>query len=213
MKFRVYAADGVSFTEKEIEIPTFEGIRGVQTLKDLLVTYQANKRQGTRKTKTRADVNRTGKKYLKQKGSGGSRHGDKGAPIFKGGGTAHGAKPQDWSKPFNRKEKRLAFARALFDKASEGQIALIERFELPETKTKLAKELLDRVDADAKTLLISDQQWSAPAALSARNLDRVSLQLASDLNAWDLVRYEKILVTEAAFDVLVQRAQPLASRG
>lgn len=211
MKFRVFSADASSFCEKEIEIPTFEGEKGLQALKDLLVAYHANRRQGTRLTKTRAHVARTGKKLFRQKGTGNARHGDRGAPIYVGGGTAHGAKPQDWSKQVNKKERRLAFARALFDKAVAGQIDLVEKLELTEVKTKLADALVAKIDPDAKTLLLCDQQWQDAFALSARNLERVELRLANDLNAWDLVRYQKLVITEAAFDVLVHRAQPIPS--
>ncbi|MGF1451569.1 MAG: 50S ribosomal protein L4 [Opitutales bacterium] len=212
MKFRVHTADAASASEKEIDIPVFEGDKGLQALKNVLVAYQANRRQGTRLTKTRAFVARTGKKLFRQKGTGNARHGDRGAPIYVGGGTAHGAKPQDWSKAVNKKEKRLAFARALFDKAQAGKIELIEKFEFSEVKTRAAKELLDKIDADARHVLICDQQWQNTFALSARNLERITLQLANDLNAWDLVRYDKLILTEAAFAVIVNRAQPIAPR-
>ena len=212
MKFRIFTADATSVSEKEIAIPEFEGERGLQALKNLVVAYQANRRQGSRKTKTRAEVARTGKKLFRQKGTGNARHGDRGAPIYVGGGTAHGAKIQDWSKPMNKKERRLGFARALFDKATAGQIELIEKLEFDEIKTRHAEALLAKIDSEARSILLCDHQWQDAAALSARNLDRVTLVLANDLNALDLMRHQKVILTEAAFDVIVQRAQPIAPR-
>ncbi|MFM7742943.1 MAG: 50S ribosomal protein L4, partial [Verrucomicrobiota bacterium] len=85
MKLKVYKPDGSAFTEKEFDIPSFEGEKGVALLKQVIVSYQDNKRQGTSKTKDYGEVAGSGKKVLPQKGSGGSRHGDKRAPqLFKG---------------------------------------------------------------------------------------------------------------------------------
>ena len=205
MKLTVFTPDATSTAERDYPLPTFEGKKGLRTLKDLMVAYAANRRQGTAKTKTRAEVNRTGKKLFRQKGTGNARHGDRGAPIYVGGGVAHGPKVRDWSHSFNKKARRLAFARALFDKASEGGLCLIERFDSTEPKTKTAAEIFSRIDAGAKTLLICDQAFTDNAVLSTRNIERISMTEADSLNAWDLVRYEKVVLTERALEAVLSR--------
>lgn len=206
MKFKVYTNNGSQHTEKEFAVPAFEGDKGKQTLKDLLVAYHANKRQGTSKVKNRGEVRGTGKKVYRQKGTGNARHGDRQSPIYVGGGIAHGPVPQDWSKGFNKKAKRLAFARAIFDKASQGKIQLIEGLSMDAPKTKAFHGLLERILPDAKTVLVCDQQLADNTKLSARNISRVSLAESDSVNAWDIVRYEQILISEKGFEQLLSRA-------
>lgn len=203
MKLKVFTADGSSSTEKEFNIPVLEGDKGIQALKELLVAYHANRRQGNAKSKTRAEVVGTGKKSLRQKGSGGARHGDKLAPIYVGGGTAHGAKLRDWSKSVNKKARKLAFQRAVFDKASEGEISLIEKFSV-EAKTKAFDAVLSKIQPTGKVLIV-DQQFDDSTILAARNIGRVELSEATNLNAWDLVRYHTVLFSERGLEHLLAR--------
>ncbi len=205
MKLKVFTADGSSHTEKDFNVPEFEGNKGLQVLKDLLVTYQANKRQGSAKTKTRSEVAGTGKKAYRQKGTGHARHGDRQSPIYVGGGTAHGPKARDWSKSFNKKAKRLAFARAIFDKAQAGRMNLIETFNQEAPKTKVFNELITRINPEARKVLICDQQFNDNTVLSARNIERVSMIEAASINAMDIVRNEQILISEKGFEQLLSR--------
>lgn len=204
MKLKVFKADGSSSTEKEFNIPVLEGDKGRQALKELLVAYHANRRQGNAKSKTRAEVSGTGKKALRQKGSGGARHGDKQAPIYVGGGTAHGPKLRDWSKSVNKKARKLAFQRAIFDKASEGEISLIEQFDVAEPKTRLFNSVLSKIQPTGKILIV-DQQFEDRTILAARNIERVELSEATNLNAWDLVRYQSVLFSERGLELLLAR--------
>ncbi|MBC2593323.1 50S ribosomal protein L4 [Ruficoccus amylovorans] len=206
MKFKVYSADASSSTEKDFDnFPAFEGNKGLQALKDVIVAYQANNRQGTAKAKTRSDVNRTGKKVYRQKGTGNARHGDRGAPIFVGGGVAHGPKVRDWSKHINKRVKTLAFKRALFNKASEGGLDLIEKFEVEQPKTKLFNSLIGKIQPKGKVLIV-DSEFNDNAALAARNIDRVYIVDADSINAWDLMRFDKIVASEEGFNRILERA-------
>lgn len=206
MKFKVYSADASSSTEKDFDnFPAFEGNKGLQALKDVIVAYQANNRQGTAKAKTRSDVNRTGKKVYRQKGTGNARHGDRGAPIFVGGGVAHGPKIRDWSKHINKRVKTLAFKRALFNKASEGGLDLIEKFEVEQPKTKLFNSLIGKIQPKGKVLIV-DSEFNDNAALAARNIDRVYIVDADSINAWDLMRFDKIVASEEGFNRILERA-------
>lgn len=115
MKLKVYTKDGSSFTEQEFEnIPQFEGDKGLFALKETIVAYQANARQGNASTLDYGHVSGTCRKPFKQKGGGRSRHGTMKSPIHRGGAVVFGPQPRDWSKKINRKAKALAFSRALF---------------------------------------------------------------------------------------------------
>ncbi len=206
MKFKIYSADASSNSEKDFDnFPTFEDNKGLQALKDVIVAYQANSRQGSAKVKTRSDVNRTGKKVYRQKGTGHARHGDRGAPIFVGGGIAHGPKVRDWSKHINKRVKSLAFKRALFNKASEEGIDLIEKFDVEQPKTKLFDTLIGKIQPKGKVLIV-DSEFTDNAALAARNIDRVYIVDADSINAWDLMRFDKIVASEEGFNRILERA-------
>ncbi|MGE9297117.1 MAG: 50S ribosomal protein L4 [Puniceicoccales bacterium] len=204
MKLKVFTADGSSSTEKEFAIPTFEGDKGLQALKDVVVAYQSNQRQGNAKAKTRAEVAGSGKKVYRQKGTGNARHGDRQAPIYVGGGVAHGPKLRDWTKHTNKKVKTLAFRRALFDKASEGELSVIEKFELDAPKTKAFAAILNNIKPEGKVLIV-DQTIQDNAALSARNIDRVAITDSATLTAWDLVRYDNVVISEKGIEQVLAR--------
>ncbi|GHC08796.1 50S ribosomal protein L4 [Cerasicoccus arenae] len=204
MKLKVFTANGASSTEKEFAIPTFEDDKGLQALKDVVVAYQSNLRQGNAKAKTRAEVRGSGKKIYRQKGTGNARHGDRQAPIFVGGGVAHGPKLRDWTKHTNKKVKQLAMRRALFDKVNDGEISLIEKFETSAIKTKDFDTLLKLIQPKGKVLIV-DQQFDDNTALSARNIARVHITDSASLNAWDLVRFDNVVISEKGFEQVLAR--------
>ena len=205
MKLKVYTADGASFVEKEFALPTFEGDKGVALLKQTVVAYQANKRQGTSKTKDYGEVAGSGKKQGPQKGSGGARHGDKRAPQMYKGGVVFGPRPRDWSKTITTSAKKLALGRALFDLANDGGLKVIESFTVSAPKTKQVAAVLEKIQPNGKILLV-DAAWADNSVLAARNLERVSLTDALTLNALDLVKYSNVLFTEQALSKVVARA-------
>ncbi|MDA8528924.1 50S ribosomal protein L4, partial [Opitutaceae bacterium] len=192
-------------SEKEFSVPEFEGTKGQQALKEVIVAIAANRRQGTRSTKTRGEVSGGGKKPWRQKGTGRARHGSTRSPIWVGGGVAHGPKPQDYTKKINSKVKALAFSRQLFDRASAGEIAVIEEFVTTPAKTKVASEIINRIAPTGRVLLV-DAPFAETTVLAARNLDRVSFQEASKLNAHDLAQYAKIVISAKALDAILARA-------
>lgn len=204
MKLKVFTADGASSTEKEFAIPTFEDDKGLQALKDVVVAYQSNLRQGNAKAKTRGEVRGTGKKVYRQKGTGHARHGDRQAPIYVGGGVAHGPKLRDWTKHANKKVKTLAMRRALFDKATDGEITVIEKFALTAPKTKDFDAILSKIKPEGKVLIV-DQQFDDNTALSARNIARVHLTDSASLNAYDLVRFDNVVISEKGIEQVLAR--------
>ena len=207
MKLKVYKSDGSSFTEKEFDIPSFEGDKGVALLKQVVVSYQANKRQGTSKTKDYGEVAGSGVKMLPQKGSGGSRHGDKRAPQLYKGGIVFGPRPRDWSKTITVQAKKIALQRALFDLATDGGLAVIERFELAKPKTALFAKVLKNVSPEGKRLLVIDSGWAEPVLKASRNLNRAIFSNSSNLNAFDLVKTPRVLITLEGLTKVLERTK------
>ena len=207
MKLKVYKSDGSSFSEKEFDITSFEGDKGVALLKQVIVSYQANKRQGTSKTKDYGEVAGSGKKMLPQKGSGGSRHGDKRAPQLYKGGIVFGPRPRDWSKTITVQAKKIALQRALFDLATDGGLAVIERFEVAKPQTALFVKVLKNVSPEGKRLLVVDSTWSEPVLRASRNISRALFSNSSNLNALDLVKTPRVLITLEGLTKVLERTK------
>ncbi|MDR2845235.1 MAG: 50S ribosomal protein L4 [Puniceicoccales bacterium] len=206
MKLKVYTADGSNFAEKEFDaFPKLEDGKGAALLKQTVIAYQANKRQGTSKTKDYGEVAGSGKKILRQKGSGGSRHGDKRAPQLYKGGVVFGPRPRDWSKTITASARKLALQRALIDIATDGGLNVIERFEVAQPKTKLFSAVIDRISPAGKVLIV-DAAWADNSVLAARNVERVTITDATTLNALDLVRYQQVLISEQGLQKVLERA-------
>lgn len=207
MKLKVFTADGATSEEKEFtNFPAFEGDRGIAAVRQVVLAHQANKRQGNASTKTRAEVAGSGKKLFRQKGSGTARQGSRRVPHQRHGGVAHGPKPRDYSQKINRKMKALAFQRALFDRATEGGLSVIEAFEVKEPKTKLFNQVLTAVLPKRGKVLIVDDQFENNAALAARNVEGVTLSEAGNLSTLDVVRYRHILVSAKGIETIIARA-------
>src|ERR1019366_9431511 len=155
MKLKIFSPDGTQSREQEFDgLPTFEGDKGLQAVKEVIVAIKANNRQGTHSTKTRGEVRGGGKKPWKQKGSGRARAGSNRSPLWGGGGVVFGPKPRDYSKKVNAKVKALAFSRSIFDRASAGEISVIESFGAGAAKTKVVDQLLGRIAPKGKVLLV-----------------------------------------------------------
>lgn len=207
MKLKVYTADGSSSEEKEFAaFPQFEDDKGVAALRQVVIAHQANKRQGNASTKTRAEVRGSGKKLFRQKGSGTARQGSRRVPHQRHGGIAHGPKPRDFSQKINRKMKQLAFQRALFERANEGRLAVIESIQSEAPKTKVFNQVLTAVLPTRGKVLLIDDSFENNAALAARNIEGVVLTEAGDLSTLDVVRYPHILVSAKGIETILARA-------
>ena len=207
MKLKVFSADGATSEEKDFaNFPAFEGDKGIAALRQIVIAHQANRRQGNASTKTRAEVAGSGKKLFRQKGSGTARQGTRRVPHQRHGGVAHGPKPRDYSQKINRKMKALAFQRALYDRATEGGISVIEALEVKEPKTKLFNQVLTAVLPERGKVLLVDDQFENNAALAARNIDGISLSEAGNLSTLDVVRYRHIIVSSKGIQTIIARA-------
>lgn len=205
MKLTIFTPDATKSREADFNVPTFEGSRGLQAVKEVVVAHKANARLGTHSTKTRGEVRGGGKKPWAQKGTGRARAGSNRSPIWVGGGVVFGPKPRDYSKKINGKVKALAFSRALFDRALAGDISVIEAFSPTETKTKVINQVIGRIAPKGKVLIV-DEPFTSEATRSARNLARVTLQAASKLNTLDLCTFTKIVMSAKAIEKIIARA-------
>ena len=205
MKLTVFTSDAAKSSEKDFNLPTFEGSKGLQAVKEVAVAHRANARLGTHSTKPRGEVRGGGKKPWAQKGTGRARAGSNRSPIWVGGGVVFGPKPRDYTKKINGKVKALAFNRALFDRATAGDISVIETFVAKDAKTKAMSAVIARIAPKGKVLVV-DAPFSSEASRATRNLARVTLQEAAKLNTLDLVQYAKIIVSTKALETIIARA-------
>ena len=205
MKLKIFTSDASNSSEKEFNFPTFEGTKGLQAVKEVVVAHNANARLGTHSTKTRGEVRGGGKKPWAQKGTGRARAGSIRSPLWGGGGVVFGPQPRDYSKKINGKVKALAFSRALFDRAVAGDISVIETFAPQQAKAKLMNQIIGRIAPKGKVLIVDDP-FTGEATRAARNLARVTLQEASKLNTLDLVKYTWIVVSSKALEKIIVRA-------
>jgi large subunit ribosomal protein L4 len=169
---------------------------------DAVVLYNASQRQGTHSTKTRSEVSGGGRKPWRQKGTGNARQGSIRAVQWRHGGIAHGPKPRDYSKKMNKKERRLALKSALSYKAKDKDIILLENISMETNKTKDMLNILNTLNiADYKLLLIVNE-LTDNVCLSARNLGNVKIVLPTEVNTYDVMNADKLVITMDALQTL-----------
>ena len=192
--------------EKVKDIKLNDNVFGIEpndvVLKDALVLYMASTRQGTHSTKTRAEVSGGGRKPWRQKGTGNARQGSIRAVQWRKGGIAFGPKPRDYSKKQNRKVRRLALLSALSYKAADKELLVIEDIKFETNKTKEMVNLLNKFEiANSKVLLVVDE-LDDNVCLAARNLGNVKIVLPTEVNTYDVVNSDKMVMTEASLKKL-----------
>ncbi len=189
---------------KEAKIDMIEDGRGTQAMHDAVVAIRAARRSGSANTKTKAEVDLSGAKPWRQKGTGRARAGYKSSPIWRGGGVVFGPKPRDYSKKVSKATRRLAFQKALSERIKAGDVLMIDKFVVPEIRTKSFMSILKKATDAQKVLLISDS-FDENTSKSARNVKSVRLATASDVNTEQLLAFHKILVTQKALEKLAER--------
>jgi large subunit ribosomal protein L4 len=205
MKFDVTSIDGSAAGTLDLSDEVF----GLEPRADLIarmVRYQLAKRQaGTHQTLGRADINRTGKKMYKQKGTGGARHGSARVPQFRGGGRAMGPVARSHAHDLPKKVRALALRHALSAKVRDGGLVIWERAEIEEAKTKALRASFAKTAL--KNALIIDGTEAAPAdfAKAARNLPGIDVLPVKGINVYDIMRREKLVLTKAAVEALEAR--------
>jgi len=190
-------------TGRTVELP--EEIFGIEPNDHVIYLavkqYLAAQRQGTHKVKTRMEVQGSSKKLHRQKGTGGSRKGNLRNPLYKGGGTIFGPKPRDYDFKLNRKVKDLAKMSALAHKAKGNAIVVVEDIKFDAPKTKQFTDALKSLNVDGKKVLFVLPDYSDNLYLSLRNIAKVEGVLLADVNTYDIVNAEVLLLSETAAKV------------
>lgn len=177
-----------------------------QLLHDVVVMYQTNKRVGTAKTKSRAEVAGSTKKMYRQKGTGNARAGGRRSPVRRGGGHTFAKRPRDWYFRLPKKAVQLATRMALASKIISEQIVVIDELKFAAPKTKEMNGILKALKIDGMSLLLATAGYDKTVYLSARNIDRVSVSPVADLNALEILTPKRLLVTREALDAIKQRS-------
>ena len=205
MKVQVQTLDAAGNGEIELNDAVF----GVEPRADILhrvVTWQLEKRRGTaRPTRERADVARSGKKLGNQKGGGAARHGDRRAPVFIGGGKAHGARLRDFNPSLNKKVRALGLKMALSAKAKDGSLIVLDALDVAEGKTKALSAQLAKLGFGTKALVIDGDALNVSFARASSNLKGVNLLPAVGANVYDILKHDTLVLTRAAVEKLEAR--------
>ena len=204
MELKITTLDGKESGSVELS----DAIFGLEPRSDILqrcVKWQLAKRQaGTHKVKNRAEINRTGKKMYRQKGTGGARHGSMRANLFRGGGRSFGPVVRSHAIGLPKKVRALALKHALSAKAKDGGIVVIERAAFEQGKTKALKTRFGKLGW-ASALIIDGAEVNDKFALAARNIPNVDVLPVQGINVYDIMRREKLVLTRAAVDALEAR--------
>jgi len=205
MKLDVQSLDGKKGGSVDLDDAIF-GIKEVRgDILQRMVKYQlAKRRAGTHKTQTRGEVSRSHSKIYKQKGTGQARHGAANAPIFRGGGHAHNRLPRDYSHDLTKKFRALALRHALSAKANAGDIVVIDALTVAEGKTANFKKSLSNLKL-SKALFIAGAEVNADVARAARNIPYVDVLPNAGLNVYDILRAEKLVLTQDAVNAIHER--------
>ncbi|HUD52533.1 50S ribosomal protein L4 [Parvibaculum sp.] len=184
---------------------TVFGLEPRQDLLHRMVNYQLAKRQaGTHKSKGRSEISLTGKKFVKQKGSGGARHGDRKAPQFRGGGKAFGPVVRSHAIDLPKKVRALALRHALSSKVKSSNLVILEDTKVDAPKTKALKEAFAKLGLKS-VLFIDGAEVNENFALAARNIPNVDVLPVQGINVYDILRREKLVLTKAAVESLEAR--------
>ncbi len=194
----VYNIEGKEVGSIELNDAVF-GVEVNEHLVHMAVVNQlANKRQGTQSAKTRSEVSGGGKKPWRQKGTGHARQGSTRAPQWTGGGTVFAPKPRDYSFKMNKKEKRIALFSALSSKVAENKIIVVDEFKLDEIKTKKFVEVMNNLKANKALVVVEEDNKNV--VLSGRNVPTVKVEANNEINTYDVVKYDTLVVTKAAVE-------------
>ena len=205
MKVKVQSFAGTDAADIELNDEVF----GLDPRADILhrvVTWQLEKRRATaRGTRERADVARTGKKFGRQKGGGTARHGDRRAPVFIGGGKAHGARVRDFNPSLNKKVRALGLKMALSSHAKAGSLFVMDSLVVDGGKTKTLLADMAKLGFGNKALVIDGDMVETSFAFAAGNLFGVNVLPAAGANVYDILKHDTLVLTRAAVEKLEAR--------
>lgn len=208
----LFNSDGKKVGERELPEAVF-GVEPNRTIMhQALVRQLANARQGTHNTLNRSQVDRTGRKMYKQKGTGNARHGDRTANLFVGGQIAHGPHPRSYRQSMPKQMRHLALRSALSAKAAGGDIVLVESFDLAAPRTRTMADWVTNACGDASTLIVLTGRNEA-VERSIRNLPRVRFLKAGYLNVRDLLGYDRVVMPLDALEAVAAHLGAVPAAG
>ena len=194
---------------KGADIELNDEVFGIEPRPDIqhrVVTWQLEKRRATaRGTRERADVARTGKKFGRQKGGGTARHGDRRAPVFIGGGKAHGARVRDFNPSLNKKVRALGLKMALSSHAQAGTLVIMDSLTVAESKTKTLLANWANLGAGKTALVIDGDMVEQSFAFAAGNVHTINVMPAAGANVYDILKHDTLVLTRAAVEMLEAR--------
>jgi large subunit ribosomal protein L4 len=197
----MYNAGGEKIGEIELTAGIFEVPVNIPLMHQALEYQLANARAGTHKVKSRGEINRTKMKWYRQKGTGRARHGSRNAPIFVGGGVAHGPTPRSYAKQMPRKMRRAAIRSALSAKVDDGQLTVVDDIKIADAKTKSVAAVLQSLGLKGSVLVLLPEANEA-VEKAARNLPQVRVLRANYVNIRDLFTHDDVLVPLDSLRVL-----------
>ena len=196
-KIDVYDINGKKVKELELNENVFGIEPNEAVVHSVLINFLANQRQGTQSTKTRSEVSGGGKKPWRQKGTGRARQGSTRAPQWIKGGIALGPKPRSYRYTVNKKERQLAVKSVLSSKVLENELVVVDSLPLKDIKTKEMAKALSNLKVEGKALIMLPEK-NENVQKSARNIEGVKTTLVDTINVYDLLKYNKLVVTEDA---------------
>lgn len=196
-KMNVINLNGEKVKDINLDKNVFDCEANLIVLKKAIDLQLASLRQGTQKTKSRAEVSGGGRKPYKQKGTGNARQGSIRAPHYRGGGVALSINPRSYTFKMNKKERALALRSALSLKAQEKKLVIVDSLEMSSLKTKDIKAMLNKLNLTGKVLFVTSND-AENLYMGSRNLDKVNVILAEELNVFDIVNSDTLVIDEAA---------------
>ena len=198
----VYDMKGSKVGSYEIDPAEIAPSINKQLLHDVVVMYQARRRQGSARTRNRAEIAGSTKKLYRQKGTGNARAGTRKSGIRRGGGHIFALRPRNFGYSLPRKAVRAATKMAIAGKIQSEQVLVVDELKFSEPKTKDMAELLNKLELSGSTTLVTTEAHDEMVHKSARNISGVSVSPVSDLNALSILTPKKILITKGALDVI-----------
>src|SRR5688500_15384531 len=204
MKLTIKNNKGKEAGSLDLSFEPVESGKGNQAVHDVVVAYMAAQRSGTASTKTMGDVNGSGKKPWRQKGTGRARAGSFASPLWRGGGVVFGPKPRDFTKKVTRKTKQLALRKAFTERVNAGDVTVLEDIKLDSPKTRGFVGILKSLDLSGTTLLVAEY-GNDNLVRASRNVAGVEITTPQNVNTYQLLRPKHVIFTRSAVEALDAR--------
>jgi large subunit ribosomal protein L4 len=189
---------------KKANLAVIENGKGTQAVHEVVVALRAARRSGTANTRTKAEVNLSGAKPWRQKGTGRARAGYKSSPVWVGGGVVFGPKPRDYSKKVSKTVRKLALRKALSARIAAGDVLVVDEFAVKQPKTKQFVGALQAITPEEKVLIVG-ASFDSPTLLAARNVQPARLITSAEVNTEQLLAFKKVVLTRDALTQLAKR--------